>query len=326
MPERRVVKSPAVALLACALACGACGPRFLVASGPPVATSPHPSTALSRAVIVVSIDGLRPDAITAFDARTLTRLMAEGSYTLSARTILPSNTLPSHTSMLTGEAPDRHRVSWNNAIMHGSKTVAVPTVFSEARSRGYTTAAFFSKAKFSTLQRPGTLDYSQAPGGWFGRWSAARTMTDVEGHLADRAPNLLFVHLADPDTAGHNGGWMSAGYGKAVLRADAAVARLLVAADRAYGAGRYTIIVTADHGGHGRGHGSNDPRDVTIPWIAWGQGVVAGAMTGDVVSTMDTAATVLYLLGIDRPSGWGGAALTGAFVHAAGSGDGRKIR
>src|SRR5688572_11070084 len=53
-------------------------------------------------VIVMSIDGLRPDAIEKFGATTMQRLMKEGSYTLAARTIFPSKTLPSHTSMLTG--------------------------------------------------------------------------------------------------------------------------------------------------------------------------------------------------------------------------------
>ena len=133
------------------------------------------------------------------------------------------------------------------------------------------------------------------------------------------APNLLFVHVSDPDKAGHTSGWMSAAYGRAVRRADDAVARLLTAADRAYGPGLYTIVVTADHGGHGRGHGSADPRDVTIPWIAWGRGVVAGTLPADAVKTVDTAATVLYLLGIDRPSGWVGTAVTGAFAPAGGS-------
>ena len=237
-----------------------------------------------------------------------------------ARTIMPSKTLPSHTSMLTGELPDRHGVLWNNGFSRRSSRITIPTVFSEARAHGYTTAAFFSKSKFSHLQQAGTLDFSQAPGGWFGLWSAARTMTDVEAHLVAHAPSVLFVHLPDPDAAGHSRGWMTSAYGSAVRRADEAVGRLLVAADRAYGAGRYTIIVTADHGGHDQGHGSDDARDVTIPWIAWGQGVVAGRLPDASVTTTDTAATVLYLLGIDRPASWSGAAVTAAFARPAAAG------
>ena len=46
-------------------------------------------------------------------------------------------------------------------------------MFGLARAQGYTTAAFFSKAKFQPLQVEGTLDYSQAPGGLFGGWSSS---------------------------------------------------------------------------------------------------------------------------------------------------------
>ena len=285
-----------------------------MAPAAPVASLPRPASAVTRTVIVVSIDGLRPDAIATFQAPTLSRLVADGSYSLSARTILPSKTLPSHTSMVTGELPDTHGVVWNNAFTHRSGTITIPTIFSEARSRGYLTAAFFSKTKVSHLQQPGSLDFSQAPGGWFGWWSADKTTDDVEAYLAKQAPNLLFVHLADADAAGHKSGWMSAAYGDAVLRTDAAVARIIAAADRVYGAGTYTVIVTADHGGHNRDHGSDDVRDVTIPWIAWGHGVVAGRLPENTVKTTDTAATVLYLLGIDRPSKWIGSAVTAAFV------------
>lgn len=114
------------------------------------------------------------------------------------------------------------------------------------------------------------------------------------------------MHLTDPDRAGHRSGWMGTAYGRAVTAADAAVARLLAAADRAYGSGNYSVIVTADHGGHERDHGSDDPRDVLIPWIAWGRGVARGPLVGPPVRTMDTAASVLWLPGLPEPAGWMG--------------------
>jgi arylsulfatase A-like enzyme len=271
-------------------------------------------TGLTSHVLVISVDGLRPDAIDRFGASTLQRLMKEGSYTLAASTITPSKTLPSHTSMLTGLPPERHQVLWNNVITADAELIELPTVFGVARAKGFRTAAFFSKAKFQPLQQPGTLDYSQAPGGWFGRWNASRTVGDVEKHLATSRPNLMFVHLSDPDRAGHSSGWMSPPYGRAVLAADGGVSRLLTVADRAYGAGNYTVIVTADHGGHDSNHGSDDPRDVTIPWIAWGRGVRPGQLPDRTIRTMDTASTVLWLLGLEEPSEWAGSPVLPAFA------------
>jgi predicted AlkP superfamily pyrophosphatase or phosphodiesterase len=307
----------AALLLAAAMtAASGCGARYVTADAPSASRLPPPASSITRHVLLVSIDGLRPDAIAAFDAPTLRRLIREGSYTLAARTISPSKTLPSHTSMLTGETPDRHGVFWNTLAGAKADQVALPTVFGAARERGYTTAAFFSKSKFHALQKPGTLDFSQAPRGWFGRWSGARTMKDVEAYLSGAKPNLLFVHLADPDRAGHSDGWMSAAYGRAVTRTDGEVASLLSAADRAFGAGQYSVIVTADHGGHDRDHGSDDPRDMTIPWIAWGRGVRAGELTGLAVRTIDTASTVLWLLGVSEPGDWQGTPVESAFARA----------
>ncbi len=305
----------AAVLLAAATGCSA---RYVRADAPPA--TPMPLASVSRHVVVVSIDGLRPDAIDVYRADTLQRLIREGSYTLSGRTIDPSTTLPSHTSMLTGQPPDRHGVLWNNVATAKAESIDLPNVFGLARARGYSTAAFFSKAKFQPLQVAGTLDYSQAPGGLFGRWSSGRTVGDVSKYLATARPNVLFVHLTDPDTAGHRSGWMTAEYGQAVREADRALGRLITRAGQAFGNGNFSVIVTADHGGHDTGHGSDDPRDVLIPWIAWGQGVKPGLLQDATVRTMDTAATVLWLLAVDRPADWAGHPVLDAFDQVAAGG------
>ena len=272
----------------------------------------------SEHVVIISVDGLRPDAIDRFGARTLQRLMREGSYTLRATTILPSKTLPSHTSMLTGVDVDVHRITWNTDAVDEHGHVDVPTVFGLAKARGYRTAAFFSKTKFHHLEAPNTIDYVRSPrGGIFdGQWLAPKTLAEVTGYLERdaQAPNLLFVHIGEPDFAGHVYGWMSGMYGKAVRQADDAVAQVVARAEQRFGRGNFTVIVTSDHGGHGRSHGSADSRDTTIPWITWGKGVVPGAPVPSTVRTMDTAATTLWLLGIESPSRWVGRAVASAYT------------
>ncbi len=291
-----------------------CAPR------PPVPAGPEPASATGAVtdhVVVVSIDGLRAGAIAEGDAQTLQRLIREGTAALVAQTILPSTTLPSHTSMLTGLEPSEHGVTWNSNEVDPWGTVGVPTVFEIAHAHGFRTAAFFSKSKFHYLQRKGSLDYAEAPGRLANNWPLARTVGDVERYLARSHPNLLFVHIGEPDYAGHSSGWTSPLYARAVADADVGLARLLAALDQAFGAGGYTLIVTADHGGHDRVHGNADPRDLTIPWIAWGDGVQVGGTLPDTVYTMDTAATVLWLLGIPVPALWAGVPQVNAFTPAA---------
>jgi predicted AlkP superfamily pyrophosphatase or phosphodiesterase len=293
--------------LAPALIAGAAAPT------PPAAPGPIMPGLMSDHVIVISVDGLRPDAIEKFGATNLQRLMREGSYSLEATTITPSKTLPSHTSMLTGTDPAEHGVTWNSEEMDEHGHVATPTIFAAAKAAGFHTAAFFSKSKFQHLAVPGTLDHAQAPGGLLGKWLADRTVDDVEDYLESNRPNLLFVHVGEPDFVGHVAGWMSKPYGWAVREADEEIGELLESAEEAFGAGNFTVILTADHGGHGRDHGSADVRDVTIPWIVWGKGVAAGTTLSSGIRTMDTAATALWLLGVKAPAGGVGQPVERAF-------------
>ena len=264
-------------------------------------------------VVVISIDGLRPDAIAKYDAKTIRTLMREGRYSLTAQTIPTSLTLPSHTSMLTGVGADVHGVTWNSDKTKEKGYVTVPTIFGLAHNAGFTTAAFFSKTKFHHLEIPSTLDFSRSPrGGMDPMFAEERTAGYVADYMGEHNPNLLFVHFMEPDFIGHQFGWMGHMYGMAVREADLGVKRVLATADERWGRGNYTVILTADHGGHGKRHGSADPLDMTIPWVVWGAGVQPGdTLSG--IRTMDTAATVMWLLGVDAPSSWLGKPVTRAF-------------
>jgi predicted AlkP superfamily pyrophosphatase or phosphodiesterase len=95
-----------------------CGRSSPTSPSSPVASSlllPAPAQALT-AVIIISIDGLRPDAVQSAPAPSILALTGRGSYSWSAQTILPSNTLPSHVSMLTGFLPEAHGVTWDDYL------------------------------------------------------------------------------------------------------------------------------------------------------------------------------------------------------------------
>jgi predicted AlkP superfamily pyrophosphatase or phosphodiesterase len=296
-----------------AITLSACIPQRPAEFGVVQQSAPRPARGrVTDHVIVISVDGLRPDAIARYEAKTIQRLMAEGRYSLTAQTIANSNTLPSHTSMLTGVDAEDHGITWNSDKTGQFGYVKVPTVFGLAHEAGYTTAAFFSKPKFHHIGAPNTIDHMRAPSGGKIPWNSGKTIDLVRDYLAHNTPNLMFVHIADADFAGHNFGWMGWMYGMAVRQADAAVAQVLELADARFGRGAYTVVLTSDHGGHGKRHGSTDPLDTTIPWIVWGAGVQRGeALTG--VRTMDTAATTLWMLGLNAPAGFDGRVIAAPF-------------
>ena len=125
--KRKVVlRSGCVAFGALFVAAAGCAPRYVVSPPQQLANVSLPASSVTSYAIVVSLDGLRPDAIGPERTPTLHHLMETGSYSLTATTIMPSNTLPSHTSMLTGEPPERHLVKWNNVPAAKFDTVEVP--------------------------------------------------------------------------------------------------------------------------------------------------------------------------------------------------------
>ena len=258
-------------------------------------------------VVVVSIDGARPDGILQAATPTITRLWKQGAYSFRVQTISPSTTLPAHTSMLTGISPDRHGKRDNN-WWPGEATVAVETVFSLAKSRGLKTAMVVTKEKFGLLARPGSLDHFEVV-----PHLAPDVVLRALAYLKSERPHLLFIHFADADITGHLHGWMSPEYLIALQTIDEAVEGLLRTLEETGLVRETLLIITADHGGHDFTHGTTLPEDMTISWIAVGPGVREGYEIPDQVVIYDTAATVLYFLGIPIPAHWEGRPLQSIF-------------
>lgn len=294
----RALRHLALALLGClGTACGG-NPSTL----PPTPT-PTPPVAAPVRVVIVSIDGLRPDAVQQVNPPNLSALAKKGSSSWKAQTITPSNTLPSHISMLSGYPPSRHGVTWDD-YLPANGTIRVPMVFVAARASGRRSALVAGKEKFNTLRDTREMDV------FVGGTRADADVTEQAVAQLFAGVDLLFVHLPDVDLSGHASSWMSAAYRDNVARADVALGRIMAALPE-----NTTLIVTADHGGHGTGHGTTDPLDMTIPWIIAGPRIRQDYAIAAPVSTMDTAATAAFLLGLTLPTDVGGKPVLEAFAR-----------
>ena len=88
-------------------------------------------------VVVISVDGLRPDMALRGDMPNLRSLMSNGAFTFWAKTTAVSVTLPSHTSMLTGFVPEKHGVTWNSDLPSRKGVYPLqPTIFELASRAG----------------------------------------------------------------------------------------------------------------------------------------------------------------------------------------------
>jgi hypothetical protein len=267
--------------------------------------SPPAARAQIDHVILVSVDGLRSDAVTVQGPAKLPnfyRLRQQGSYTDNARTDFDfTSTLPNHTSMLTGRGvlgPAGHQWTINKdsvITIHQNKGSYVPSVLDLVHDHGLRTGVYATKTKFDVYDRSydavnGALDVTGPDDGrdkldvyFYGSDSA----TVVASYLAamSAAPfHFSMIHLHDPDTAGHSFSWsLTAGsaYLDSIVAVDALIGQifLLIDTDSRF-TGRTFVILTADHGGKlgTYSHGDeDDPENYTIPLYVWGPGVIPGA-------------------------------------------------
>ena len=270
-------------------------PTLTLTPMPTVTQTPGPSI---KRVIILSIDGLRPDAIELAPMPNLLELMKTSAYTLTAQTIHPGATLPAHASMLTGLCPAKHGVDWNDYIPE--KGIAQGTdLFDLAHAAGMQNVMYVGKEKLQQVTDASNIDRFV--------FINDRDKVVMQNLLADFPQDfgVLFIHFATTDDMGHVYGWLSPEQLSVVFRADEALGDLLAALDTNGLRDETLLIITADHGGHNTTHGSSLPEDMTIPWIASGPGIVPGKLLAQ-VHTMDTAATAAYALGLSIPLEWDG--------------------
>lgn len=259
-------------------------------------------------VFIVSFDGGKPAVMQKSRMPVLDAMLAGGAGTWNGQTVFPSVTLASHASMLTGVAPSAHKIDWNDWIP-AKGPVTIPTIFGLAKRKGLSTAMFAGKEKFRHFDVSGTLDRFEIPS-----YHAKVVAQAAAAYILAKKPNLCFIHFADTDGAGHRYGWGSPEQEVAFADEDRALGTITDAIQAAGIGGSSVVIVTADHGGHDRTHGSSSPEDMTIPWITWGAGVKRGAVITAPVTTYDTAATALWLLGVPVPQDWDGKPVTSAYL------------
>lgn len=281
-----------VALLVPCLFAAACAR----APGTPPATPA--ADAGGHHVVIVTVDGLRPDAITEADTPRLARLVREGAASLASRVPEPSETLPAHFSMATGQTAARHGVRSNRTLAREPDNA---TLFTAARAAGRRTALLFGKSKLIALAPRGSADVVQGPArgekDWESGASAALAARFARDYARERF-GLAWVHLREGDMAGHDAGWMTPPYRAGLGEADRALGVVL---DAIAASGLpTTVILTSDHGGEGKDHWGKNPADSIVPWICFGPGVQAGAVIAG-SSIVDTGPTAAALLGVTLP-------------------------
>lgn len=263
---------------------------------------PTPPEDATRHVLILGVDGLRPDAIEPADAPMMDMLFAHGAGTLEASTQLTGDTVsgPGWASILTGIEVERHGVTSNEtAVMEGIDR-SVPTFLGAAFDAGLGTGLIVH-----WLQLPLLVEQGPAQGFRFGGDSiVASTAVRFLGEPRD----LLFLHFDDCDHTGHATGFgpTNPDYIAAVEGVDANFTTVIdaVLARETYATEEWLFVMVTDHGGEGTAHGARNAINRTIPLLFVRPGMTPVTLTG--ASHMDVAPTVLSYLGVSTEATYDG--------------------
>lgn len=268
-------------------------------------------------VVLIGCDGFGAYALQEAKMPNLKALMSSGSWTDKARCVLPSSSAVNWASLLMGAGPTEHGYTeWDSKVPEipsATKTSygIFPTIFSVIRDQK-------KEAKTAVV-------YSWSGIGYLFEKVAVNIVVngnDKDDFCIDTAatiikkekPYFTFLHLDEPDHTGHAIGHRTPEYYKQLELVDQRIGKIVQAVKDAGIADETIILVTADHGGKGKGHGGKSLDEVQIPWIIAGPGVRKNHELKDVIITYDTAATLAWIMGLKQPQSWRGKPVQEAFI------------
>lgn len=235
-------------------------------------------------VIVVMLDGTRPDSLRRARAPVIHGLASAGTTFLQAETVYPSQTRVAFVTLPTGAYPGSHGIVGGNDIkdenwrtvpvgdedpLAAQELVARPTFFEDAAAAGLTSLyagmkgyeLVGARGATWTINGSKTLDRAAYATRYLPSWDgsadrAAELKRRLSRQLLDQAlaiirqhrPNLVVLNLGSADYAGHSFGPESPYYMRTIEYVDGLVGELVEAMRSLDLLQRTAIVISADHG------------------------------------------------------------------------------
>lgn len=267
------------------------------------------AAAAPKHVVIIGVDGLSVEALRKAEVPNLKKLMTRGAWTLRARGVLPTVSSPNWMSIIAGAGPEQHGVDSNEweRFNHAIAPVCAgpekifPTLFSQWKSQRPKAhlAVIHDWQGFGRLvEKESTHETRHVKG-------SPAAMAAAIAYWKQHKPDLLFVHLDDVDHVGHDKTWESPEYLQEVAVADRLIGEMLAVLPL----DQTLIVIVADHGGTEKKHGNSTIRELEVPWILAGPGVARGRELTEPTYSLDTAPTVLSLVGLRPHACWTGRAV-----------------
>ncbi len=257
-------------------------------------------------VILVLSDGLRYDVAVARMGFLGHLVETKQASLYEVQGELPSLSRPMYETVHTGLTSSEHGIVANSIIRRSTK----PNIFSLAVQAGKTTAAaayywfseLYNRAPYDPINDREVDDHSLSI--QHGRFYTRDEYPDIElfhtaAMLARKFnPDYLLVHPMGLDYHGERSGAESGDYRNHASKQDTWLAPLIVE----WLEGGYTILVTGDHGiNTDKSHGGTTPDVRQVPLFLIQPSLKGRGHTGEAISQLQIAPTLLVLLGLSVP-------------------------
>ncbi len=269
---------------------------------------------LYQKIVLLVIDGLRPDAVTPERMPVLSDLMERAWRAERASTVRPSITVAALTSLGTGVSPQRHGLR-SAGIGSLARLRGLRPLPAELRRLGVETTIVIPELAGSArwlasalLRLGGATRLIMAPAA-----PGPLLEATLRHLLGNGGREFVVAYVNDTDLAGHAWGWMSPAYLQAAGTIDRALTHLAPLIDDP----EALVIITADHGGGGvlpQDHDHPHPVNDAIPLMLLGGRVSPGIGGVGPTHLLDIPPTVLHGFGGTAPAQYEGRVIHEAFL------------
>jgi arylsulfatase A-like enzyme len=292
----------AFSVLAAGSACGGEPPRARI-----------PLSDRTPKVLLIGIDGVRPDILAEVPTPNLDALASGGFFTARTRTTTPSLSGPAWASMLTGVWPEKHGVTDNDFT--GRRYERFPDFLTriEQLRPELTTFAVVDWLPLVQIDGGGPtisdrIDVKETLDGSELGWAVAdtRSVGLAVQKISRGDPDAMFVYLGNPDETSHEYESIGAEYRDAIALSDRHVGMLIdaIRARPRYPSENWLILIGTDHGRRtDGGHGGETPVELTTFTLVSGPAAALGAPI-DPTFIVDLGVTALAHLGIPIDPAW----------------------
>ena len=263
-------------------------------------------------LVFIGIDGLGSAYLDTLKMPVIRGLMAEGSYTLHKRSVLPSASAINWASMFNGLPTEIHGYTrWN------TQTPDIPAPFVQENGLPVTLFTLYRQAhpeaRIGAIYEWDGVKYTLDTLAFNDRiWTAEEVMDPaitterIVSYLKEVKPDVFYVHYDEPDHTGHKNGWATPEYAAKVEEMDAYVGQIIQALKDAGTYEHSIIVIASDHGGNGKSHGKATVQEMEAPFIIAGPGIRKGNEIKEFMMQYDVAPTIAKVLGLPIPDYWRG--------------------